>query len=346
MQGGGAWPRPADISTHVFAGRRDITDPDHGPARLLCVGPGALSTALTLAGSLAAEGATAAYVFCADDDPVSRDGLRPQADQHGVGLIDAGNVEDEPPFDFIEAGAAVATAADPAITLTRVKDWLTAGGGIGLCVPGAVGLVAMSYVRDAIGMLAPEPSSDEGKRLALLRRLLADLAPTNWLTRATIAPREAGKWAASQRLFRASAPRLFSVADLIALGEAVGMRVSALVPDAAYDPLLHLRNPQLRERVGRLDPPQRWIVAELLRGGPWTHHCFLLPGKTARTAAPSKPAAIGDIVRRQYEAYPYPARDPADDRKGEPVGSPSNIAEVDHYVCGGRRDWHRPLPAR
>ncbi len=53
----------------------------------------------------------------------------------------------------------------------------------------------------------------------------------------------------------------------------------------------------------------------------------------------------GDPIRRQYEAYPYPARDPADERLRLITGSPSHIDEVDHYVFGGRRDWAQPFRA-
>ncbi len=50
-------------------------------------------------------------------------------------------------------------------------------------------------------------------------------------------------------------------------------------------------------------------------------------------------------VTDQYEAFPYPARDPADEKKRLVVGSPSHPLEVDHFVYGGRRDWSRPLRA-
>ncbi|MBI3514796.1 MAG: class I SAM-dependent methyltransferase, partial [Proteobacteria bacterium] len=50
-------------------------------------------------------------------------------------------------------------------------------------------------------------------------------------------------------------------------------------------------------------------------------------------------------VREQYEALPYPARDPRDEAKRLIVGSPSHVLEIDHYVFGGRRDWSRPFRA-
>lgn len=51
------------------------------------------------------------------------------------------------------------------------------------------------------------------------------------------------------------------------------------------------------------------------------------------------------IVADQYEAYPYPARDPKDEAKRLVVGSPTHLAEVDHWVFGARRDPGRPLNA-
>ena len=48
-------------------------------------------------------------------------------------------------------------------------------------------------------------------------------------------------------------------------------------------------------------------------------------------------------VRAQYEAYPYPERDPEDERKRLVTGSPSHVLEVDHFIYGGARDWSRPL---
>jgi len=50
-------------------------------------------------------------------------------------------------------------------------------------------------------------------------------------------------------------------------------------------------------------------------------------------------------MRAQYEAYPYPERDPRDETKRLIVGSPSYPVEMDHALWGGARDWSRPLRA-
>ena len=47
----------------------------------------------------------------------------------------------------------------------------------------------------------------------------------------------------------------------------------------------------------------------------------------------------------QYEAYPYPQRDPRDEAKRLVVGSPSHLREVDHWIFGARRPAATPLNA-
>lgn len=48
-------------------------------------------------------------------------------------------------------------------------------------------------------------------------------------------------------------------------------------------------------------------------------------------------------VKAQYEAYPYPERDPADETRRLVTGSPSHPLEIDHFLFDGCRDWSKPL---
>ena len=50
-------------------------------------------------------------------------------------------------------------------------------------------------------------------------------------------------------------------------------------------------------------------------------------------------------VEAQYEAFPYPARDPAEEASRLITGSPSHPLEVDHFLFRGQRDWSRPFRA-
>jgi SAM-dependent methyltransferase len=45
-----------------------------------------------------------------------------------------------------------------------------------------------------------------------------------------------------------------------------------------------------------------------------------------------------DPVAQQYQTYPYPARDPAEERRRLITGSPSHLAEIRHYLYAGRLD--------
>ncbi|HTC12279.1 MAG TPA: class I SAM-dependent methyltransferase [Acetobacteraceae bacterium] len=47
----------------------------------------------------------------------------------------------------------------------------------------------------------------------------------------------------------------------------------------------------------------------------------------------------------QYEAYPYPKRDPRDEAKRLIVGSPGHLREIDHWIFGATRPASRPLHA-
>ncbi|WP_419758294.1 class I SAM-dependent methyltransferase [Acidisoma sp.] len=47
----------------------------------------------------------------------------------------------------------------------------------------------------------------------------------------------------------------------------------------------------------------------------------------------------------QYEAYPYPARDPREEAKRLIIGSPSHLREIDYWVFGANRPTSRPLRA-
>ncbi len=52
-----------------------------------------------------------------------------------------------------------------------------------------------------------------------------------------------------------------------------------------------------------------------------------------------------DDVRAQYEALPYPPRDPRDEAIRLITGTPSHIIEINHYLFSGRLNFMRPFRA-
>jgi SAM-dependent methyltransferase len=61
--------------------------------------------------------------------------------------------------------------------------------------------------------------------------------------------------------------------------------------------------------------------------------------------APGMTDATDRRLAEQYEAYPYPKRDPRDEAKRLAAGSPSHLREIDHWVFGASRPASRPLNA-
>jgi ubiquinone/menaquinone biosynthesis C-methylase UbiE len=55
--------------------------------------------------------------------------------------------------------------------------------------------------------------------------------------------------------------------------------------------------------------------------------------------------ATDTYLAAQYEAYPYPQRDPRDEARRLVVGSPGHLREIDHWVFGALRPASRPLRA-
>lgn len=64
---------------------------------------------------------------------------------------------------------------------------------------------------------------------------------------------------------------------------------------------------------------------------------------TLKNGSGTRPPA--DPVLTQYEAYPYPPREPNDEAKGLRIARLSSLPDVNHYLFGGRRDFTRPFRA-
>ncbi|MEH6494659.1 MAG: class I SAM-dependent methyltransferase [Pseudomonas marincola] len=50
-------------------------------------------------------------------------------------------------------------------------------------------------------------------------------------------------------------------------------------------------------------------------------------------------------VSAQYEDFPYPPRNPEDERDRLITGSPSHLDELNHYIFAGKRDFSKPFRA-
>jgi len=61
--------------------------------------------------------------------------------------------------------------------------------------------------------------------------------------------------------------------------------------------------------------------------------------------AAGMPDSTDARLAAQYEAYPYPKRDPRDEARRLVIGSPSHLREIEFWVFGARRATSQPLRA-
>lgn len=54
---------------------------------------------------------------------------------------------------------------------------------------------------------------------------------------------------------------------------------------------------------------------------------------------------MSEPIRDHYETYPYPTRDPGEEKSRLVTGSPSHLSEVNHYLFNGVRDFGKPFRA-
>ena len=70
-----------------------------------------------------------------------------------------------------------------------------------------------------------------------------------------------------------------------------------------------------------------------------------MPGSAGSSPRVADADPADQELAAQYEAYPYPARDPREEAKRLVIGSPSHLREIDHWVFGAARPQSVPLRA-
>ena len=177
--------------------------------------------------------------------------------------------------------------------------------------------------------------------------LLRALPPANWLSRNPAMRSRADLWAPRPT------PELH-LAGFVSLLARAGLRVRSL-PSAPAPPKLACGDDacrRLRRRISALRGAARAQFAELFFGNVLQHVALVEPGRpSAEDAAFARalagrldsdvlealaPEAATATVRRQYEALPFPPRRPADERTRLLRSSFGSLAEVSHFVFGGR----------
>ncbi len=284
-----------EIDHWVFGARRARTV----PLRALVAGGGTGDGAIMLAQQLATAGRPGRVTYL-DRSRAAMAVAQARAAARGLTLDWVhGSLLDLPalglmPFDMIDCCGVLHHLPDPAAGLAALKSVLAPGGGLGLMVYAPHGRTGVYELQEALRLLAPEHEAPAA-RLDIARRMMKHLPETAWLRRnGYFGDHIDGGDAGLYDLLLNPRDRAYTVPDLVALLSGAGLRTTAWIEPARYDPAWLLPDPKLRARAAALDPVARAALAEAYAGNMSTHVVYAVrasewqppPDGTAPDAVP------------------------------------------------------------
>lgn len=169
------------------------------------------------------------------------------------------------PYDYIDCCGVLHHLEDPAAGLAALTQVLGPDGGLGMMLYGTLGRTGVYPMQSALRRLSE--GDDDSQRVALARRLLADLPDSNWLKRNPhLNDHIRGDDAGLYDLLLHPRDRAYLVPEILALLSGAGLRLAGFVPGLQYDPGLYLEDEALKARAESLAAEERMALAEELSG--------------------------------------------------------------------------------
>jgi SAM-dependent methyltransferase len=261
-----------EINHYVFAGRRDF----RRPFRALIAGGGTGDGTIMLAQQLANASAAGQVVYV-DASATARAIAEARAQVRGLDNIrfETCAIEDLDEavlgaFDYVDCCGVLHHLADPQAGLDALVRMLADDGGMGLMLYGELGRTGVYPVQELLRRIGGEdPSAD---RLALARKIVDRLPPTNWLKRNPfVRDHLTGGDAGLFDLLLHGRDRAYRVPEIAALCTDARLRITAFVEPAAYDPDAYVGDAEVRRRMAELPWIERCAAAELLAGNMAKH---------------------------------------------------------------------------
>jgi SAM-dependent methyltransferase len=280
-----------EVIHYVCGGRFDRTR----AFRALIAGGGTGDAAIMLGQQLADAGAERAEVVYLDWSTASRKIAEARAQARGLRNIRfvTGSLLDLPQldlglFDYIDCCGVLHHLDSPPSGLAALTQALAPQGGIGVMVYGWLGRSGVYPVQALVKALVPEDQAPP-ERLAIARKLLAQLPATNWLKRNPfvadhIAEGDAGLY----DLLLHARDRAYDVRELAALVAGAGLRIVDFIPAARYAPETYLSDGALLKRVAGLNKLERAAFAENIAGNIKSHIVYAV--RAGNTVNPPNPA--------------------------------------------------------
>ena len=178
------------------------------------------------------------------------------------------------PFDYIDCCGVLHHLDDPAAGLRALAAALAPGGGIGIMVYAPHGRTGVYPMQEALrGMTDGLPPAE---KVALARRLIQALPPTNWLLNN---PHIGDHRLADANLYDLllhSCDRPYSVPQLAELAESAGLAVATLIDPLRYEPSLWIKDARVLKRLEGMGPLERAAWTERITGAFTKHIAYLL----------------------------------------------------------------------
>ncbi|MCG5242237.1 class I SAM-dependent methyltransferase [Azospirillum doebereinerae] len=287
-----------EVVHYVFGGRLDRDR----PLRVLVAGGGTGDGTIMLAQQLADSG-NAGHVTYLDLSEASQAVARARAEARGLTNIDFRRgslleLEGLGPFDYIDCCGVLHHLDDPAAGLRSLAGALAPGGGIGLMVYAPLGRTGVYPMQAALRAMTE--GLPPAEKVALARRLVQQLPPSNWLLANPFVTDHRQADANLYDLLLHSSDRPYSVGELAELAESAGLAIGALIDPARYDPATWIKDPRLLKRLEGLSWLERAAWAERVTGGMTKHVAYLLrsadlDGAVARPDGPEVVPVLRDL---------------------------------------------------
>jgi SAM-dependent methyltransferase len=282
-----------ELNHYVFGGRLDFAR----PFRALVAG-GGTGDGLIMLAQQCADADLPAEITYLDLSRAARTIAERRAAARGLGgirFLTGSLLELERlapgPFDYIDCCGVLHHLEDPAAGLGALAARLAPGGGMGLMLYGSYGRTGVYPLQGALRRLTG--GLPDAERLALAKRLIDGLPPTNWFRRNPFLADHRRSDAGLYDLLLHSRDRAFTVPEVAALAAGCGLAITAFIAPLRYDPALYLSDPRLFRRLDGLAPLDRAALAEELAGNIKMHTFYAVPEARAAEAVarPDTPAA-------------------------------------------------------
>lgn len=305
-----------ELRHYVFAGRSPPR-----PFRVLVAGGGTGDGLIMLAEQCRQAGLDARITYL-DLSEQAAAIAKARAEKRGLtgitfhigSLLDAASLADDP-FDYIDCCGVLHHLADPAAGVAALRGVLSDEGGMGLMVYAPYGRTGIYPLQDALRDLTAGLELD--KKVALAKKLIAGLPPTNWFVRNGALGDHRNSDAGLYDLLLHSQDRAYTVPQFAELLAGSGLAPVCWLEPARYDPDRYLKDKTIRDRAADMSILERAALAERLAGNIKMHTIYAVPEARAGQAVADPGNAQMIPIARDFE--------PAALARALPAGKPLPI---------------------